>query len=314
MKVVTITMNPVLDSSTAAKAVVPLKKTRCESPVFEPGGGGINVSRALKKLGCDSIAILIAGGINGSKLQQLLKKDNINFKIIESNENTRENIMVMDKKTGEHYRFVMPGPTIKEKECQEVLNVLNKISPKPDYVVASGSLPPGVPDDFYARIATWAKDNDVKMIIDTSGPSLELALKKGVYLAKPNLRELGEMLDKKNLTGMELDEAAKEILSKGYSRFLVVSLGAKGALFARNDSLEYIIPPVMPVVSAVGAGDSMVAGIICGCLKGFWPEKAIRYGVAAGTAATMTPGSELCRKDDTDKIFEWLSNNREDDE
>jgi 6-phosphofructokinase 2 len=314
MKVITITMNPVLDASTSAKAVLPSKKTRCDHPVFEPGGGGINVSRALKKLGCDSVAIFFSGGKNGKKLEQLLKKEGVTFKIIESVENTRENIMVMDRKTGEHYRFVMPGPTIQEKEWRQVLDLLNEFNPRPHYVVASGSLPPGVPDDFYARIAVWARENDVKMILDTSGPPLKLALDEGVYLAKPNLREIGEMLNKENLTGMELDEAVREILAKGYSRMLVVSLGAKGALLARQDLLEYIVPPVMPVVSAVGAGDSMIAGIICGCLKGFWPDKAVRYGVAAGTAATMTPGSELCRKSDTDKIFDWLNIDRNDDE
>ncbi len=311
MKVVTITMNPVLDTSTAAKAVIPLKKTRCEPPVFEPGGGGINVSRALKKLGCDSLAIFIAGGKNGSKLKELLKEEGVNCSVIDSEENTRENLMIMDNKTGEHYRFVMPGPEIKEKEWKQVLKILDELNPRPDYVVASGSLPPGVPDDFYAQVAAWAKKHDLKMILDTSGPALKKALEEGVYLVKPNLREIGELLNNENLTGMELDNAAKDILTKGYARVLVVSLGGKGALLARNDILEYVVPPVMPVVSAVGAGDSMVAGIICGCLKGFWPEKAIRYGVAAGTAATMTPGSELCRKEDTDKIFEWLNIDRE---
>lgn len=314
MKVVTITMNPVLDASTSAKAVVPLKKTRCKPPVYEPGGGGINVSRALKKLDCDSTAIFFSGGRNGKILEQLLKEENVNFEVVQSAENTRENMMVMDDKSGEHYRFVMPGPNIKEKEWQNILDMLEDLSPKPEYLIASGSLPPGVPDDFYARVAKWSNDKDVKMILDSSGPALKLAMKEGVYLAKPNLRELAEMLDKEELTGMQLDEAAKEILSKGYCRILVVSLGAKGALLARQDLLDYVVPPVMPVVSAVGAGDSMVAGIICGCIKGFWPEKAIRYGVAAGTAATMTPGSELCRKSDTDEIFKWLNIDREDDE
>ncbi len=314
MKVVTITMNPVLDTSTSAKAVLPLKKTRCKQPVYEPGGGGINVSRALKKLGCDSTAIFFSGGRNGKILEQLLKDENINIQTVSSDENTRENIMVMDEKTGEHYRFVMPGPQIKEKEWERVLDMLDDLSPKPEFLVASGSLPPGVPEDFYAKLARWANTNDVKMIVDTSGPALKQAMKEGIYLAKPNLRELGEMLGKEELTGMQLDEAAKEILSKGYCRILVVSLGAKGALLARQDLLEYVVPPVMPVASAVGAGDSMVAGIICGCIKGYWPDKAIRYGVAAGTAATMTPGSELCRKSDTDEIFNWLNIDREDDE
>lgn len=314
MKVVTITMNPVLDVSTSAKAVVPVKKTRCEPPVFEPGGGGINVSRALKKLGHDSTAIFLAGGKTGDRLKKLLSDESINFKVIETEESTRENLMVMDNKSGEHYRFVMPGPTIREEEWKEALKVLDEMNPRPDYVVASGSLPRGVPDNFYAQVAEWAKKNDVSMVLDTSGPALKLALETGVYLAKPNLRELGEMLGNENLTGMELDDAAMEILSKGYARVLIVSLGAKGALLAWQDSLEYVVPPVMPVVSAVGAGDSMVAGVIYGCIKGFWPEKAIRYGVAAGTAATMTPGSELCKKSDTDKIFDWLNIDREDDE
>ncbi|HZH74032.1 MAG TPA: 1-phosphofructokinase family hexose kinase [Mariniphaga sp.] len=307
MKVVTLTMNPVVDLSTHAKIVVPTKKTRCGPPVFEPGGGGINVSRALKKLGYDSQAIFLAGGKTGDRLKSLLKNDKIQFKAIKTKENTRENIMVTDEKSGDQYRFIMPGPEIQESEWKEVFKVLDEVTPHPDYIIASGSLPPGVPDDFYARIAEWARNNDVNMVVDTSGPALKLALEKGVYLAKPNLRELGEMIGNENITGMELDEAAREILNRGYAKVLIVSLGAKGALLAQRDNLEYVVPPVMPVVSAVGAGDSMVAGVIYACLKGFWPEKAIRYGVAAGTAATMTPGSELCRKSDTEKIFEWLN-------
>lgn len=307
MKVVTLTMNPVVDLSTHAKIVVPTKKTRCGPPVFEPGGGGINVSRALKKLGYDSQAIFLAGGKTGDRLKGLLKNDKIQFKAIKTKENTRENIMVTDEKSGDQYRFIMPGPEIQESEWKEVFKVLDEVTPHPDYIIASGSLPPGVPDDFYARIAEWARNNDVNMVVDTSGPALKLALEKGVYLAKPNLRELGAMIGNENITGMELDEAAREILNRGYAKVLIVSLGAKGALLAQRDNLEYVVPPVMPVVSAVGAGDSMVAGVIYACLKGFWPEKAIRYGVAAGTAATMTPGSELCRKSDTEKIFEWLN-------
>jgi 6-phosphofructokinase 2 len=190
------------------------------------------------------------------------------------------------------------------------LETIKNLNPKPDYLVASGSLPPGVPDDFYARMAAYARKNDIKMVIDTSGAPLKLAMQEGVYMAKPNLREMKELLGKPKLTGMELDQAAKEILDKGYCTLLIVSLGEKGAMLARKDMIEYVVPPVMPVVSAVGAGDSMVAGMVLGCVKGFWPEKAIRYGVAAGTAATMTPGSELCRKSDTDEIFNWLSADR----
>jgi 6-phosphofructokinase 2 len=147
------------------------------------------------------------------------------------------------------------------------------------------------------------------MILDTSGPSLKLALDEGVHMAKPNLKEITELLNKTELTGMELEQVGTDFLKEREDcAVLVISLGAKGAMFVRrNYKPEYIVPPNVPVKSTIGAGDSMVAGIITGCSKGMWPDQAIRYGVAAGTAATMTPGTDLCRKEDTDKIFDWLN-------
>ena len=308
MKIVTLTMNPVLDKTAEAELVVPEKKTRCQSPTYAPGGGGINVSRAIKKLGCDSLSLLLSDGDNGKKITELLEEEKVRFKRIDSGQNTRENVMVYDKKTGSLYRFVMPGPEIKEKNWKKVLDEIKQLSPKPDYLVASGSLPPGVPDDFYARVASVSKKNDIRFVLDTSGPSMKLAMEEGVFLLKPNLREIREILNKDELTGMELEDAALEILNKDYCSLLVVSLGAKGAMLARKeDIIEYIVPPAMPVKSAVGAGDSMVAGILVGITKGYWPGQAVRYGVAAGTAAAMTSGSELCRKEDTERIYEWLS-------
>lgn len=310
MNVLTVTMNPVLDKSTRANMVVPEKKTRCQSPTFAPGGGGINVSRAMKKLGGKSTALFVAGGENGEKIQELLNEEGVDFKMIDSGRNSRENIIVKDSKTGNLFRFVMPGNELNEKVWKEALDSIRSFSPKPDYLVASGSLPPGVPDDFYAQMAEHARENDIRMILDASGPPLKKALEKGLFLAKPNLREIQEIFKKENLTGMDLEEAVREILEKEYCSIVIVSLGAKGALFAsRDDDVEYIVPPVMPVKSAVGAGDSMIAGMMVGCIKGFWPEQAVLYGVAAGTAAIMTPGTELCNKEDADKIYDWLLTN-----
>lgn len=310
MNILTITMNPVLDKTVQAELVVPEKKTRCQSPAFAPGGGGINVSRAIKKLGGKSTALFVAGGEIGEKIQQLLKEEGVDYKVIDSGKNSRENLMVNDNKTGNLYRFVMPGNEIKEEVWKNALDAIRNYSPKPDYLIASGSLPPGVPDDFYARIAKHARENDIRMVIDASGPPLRKALKEKLFLIKPNLREIKEILNKESIDGMDLEDSVKEILEKGYCAVLIVSLGAKGALFAsRDNDVEYIVPPVMPVESAVGAGDSMIAGMMMGCTKGLWPEQAIRYGVAAGTAATMTPGTELCKKEDTDKIYNWLTAN-----
>ncbi len=309
MTVITLTMNPVLDKSTNADYIVSEKKTRCSQPTYEPGGGGINVSRAMKKLGSESVAYFLSGGDNGRKIQQLLRDEGVEFQATEIEDNTRENLMIFDNKTGNQYRFVMPGPEVDSKCWKSILKSIEDVSPKPNYLIASGSLPPGVPEDFYAKIASFAKKNDVRLVLDTSGPALQMALEEGVHMVKPNLGEMAGMLDKEVVTGMELEEAAKEFLNKEYCSVLVISLGSKGAMMARQNVVEYVVPPAMPVISAVGAGDSMVAGIITGCTKGYWPEQAVRYGVAAGTAAAMTPGSELCRKEDTDKIYNWLCAN-----
>jgi 6-phosphofructokinase 2 len=309
MRTVTVTMNPVLDKSANTAFVLPEKKTRCDNPQFAPGGGGINVSRAIKNLGGESVAVFLAGGQNGKKIESLLTKEKLNFVAVDAGENTRENLVVYDNRAGNLYRFVMPGPEIEKKYWEKMLKTIKDFSPKPDYLVASGSLPPGVPEDFYTRLAVYAKKNDIKMILDTSGPALSLAMEEGVYMAKPNLREVAGLLNKSNLTGMELEQVATDYLNnREYCSVLIISLGAKGAMLVRrNNTPEYIFPPSVPVKSTIGAGDSMVAGIISACTKGMWADQAVRYGVAAGTAATMTPGTELCRKEDTDKIFDWLN-------
>ena len=155
LKIVTLTMNPVLDKTAEASLVVPEKKTRCEPPRYEAGGGGLNVCMAIKKLGGESLAVFLAGGDNGKKVEELLKEEKISIQKVDSGCNTRENLMVYDKKTGKQYRFVMPGPEVDEKFWKKILEKLDRISPKPNYLVASGSLPQGVPDDFYARVASF---------------------------------------------------------------------------------------------------------------------------------------------------------------
>ena len=308
MTVVTVTVNPMLDISTSVDCMVPDTKLHCNRPTFAAGGGGIYVSRAIKNLGGESTAFFIAGGINGLQIKQLLENDEIDYQWIDSGVNSRENWLITDKKSENLYRFVMPGNEIEDKHWKALLKAIKDFLPKPNYLIVSGCLAPGMPENFYAQLAAFAKKNDIRMVLDTSGTPLRLALEEGVHMFKPNLREMAELHQKKALTGMELEEATKEILGKGYCNVIVVSMGEKGALLSlQDDSIEYIVPPAMPVSCKVGVGDSMVAGMIVGCSKGFWSQQAVCYGVAAGTAAAMNPAGELCNKEDTDKIFQWLS-------
>lgn len=311
MKILTLTMNPVIDKSTQADMVLPKKKNRCDSPVYEPGGGGINVSRAIKKLGNSSVAWYLAGGKSGDMLYDLLEEEKIDQRKFNTDKDIRENLMVFDKSTGENYRFTMAGPEFTKSDWKEILQAITDLDENPEYVVASGSLPPGVPDDFYARVAEKCKSIGSRFILDSSGDALEKALQAGVYLFKPNFREMASLIGKEDLTGMEMEKEARVFLENNPCEVIVLSLGSKGSmLIQQNKKPEYIIPPTMPVKSAVGAGDSMVAGIITGLIQGLDVSEAAQYGVAAGTAATLTEGSQLCRREDTEEIFKWLKSSR----
>jgi 6-phosphofructokinase 2 len=306
-QILTITINPALDKSTHVKRLLPEKKLRCDEPSYEPGGGGVNVSRAIRKLGGTSCAWLLSGGPAGERLGELLQEEGVEYWAGQTKSWTRENLMVMEDSTGDQFRFGMPGPEIQEMEWQQVLDKLDSLEKFPEYVVASGSLAPGVPDDFYYQMAVIAHKRNFRLIVDTSGDALIKAAGEGLYLIKPNLGELAKLAGKDHISATEQEEFAMKVLEEGKCKVLVVSLGPRGAMLASKETgIQYVVPPTVKQQSAVGAGDSMVAGMVMSLLKGCPLEEVVRYGVAAGTAATMTPGSELCRKDDTEMTYDWL--------
>lgn len=306
MQVVTLTINPALDKSTSVDVIEPDHKLRCDAPVFEPGGGGINVSRAMKRMGGESLALYLAGGATGNNLSQLLDKEGLHHTPIPSIKWTRENFAVTERSTDRQFRFGMPGSIIPEEEWKYTLMKLEKTRPAPEFIVASGSLPQGVPDDFYARVATIAKNMGAKLILDTSGQALKKAAGIGVYLLKPNAAELADMAGKPDMSLEERETFARQLIHEGMCEVMVVSLGAKGAMLVTRDEVFRAEPPKIKPKSTVGAGDSMVAGIVFTLAQG-WPlGDVLKYGVAAGTATTMSPGSELCHKADVEQIYSWL--------
>jgi 6-phosphofructokinase 2 len=225
--------------------------------------------------------------------------------VIESKNETRENIIVFEEKSGKQYRFGMPGTGLSKKEWQKCLQVIAKTKDI-EFIIASGSLPPGVPADIYARLAVIAKKKKAKLVVDTSGEALKHAAQEGVYLLKPNLAELSSLVGKKYLQENEIVTAAKQIIEQGHCEVLVVSMSNKGAMLVTKDTIRKVVPPPVKVKSTVGAGDSMVAGIVYALSKGKDLETALQYGVASGTAATLHPGTELCSKEATDKLFKKI--------
>jgi len=299
--IVTLTMNPAVDKSSSVENVVAERKLYCTAPRFEPGGGGINVCRAIKKLGGEALALYPSGGLTGEMLQFLFDQEGLTHRPVPVKGWSRENLIVLEESTGQQYRFGMPGPDLAEEEWQRCISELSNIKPKPDYIVASGSLPPEVPSDFYARIVRMEKDMNAKVIVDTSGEALNLALKEGVFLIKPNIHEFRDLVGQDVKEESQIKVAARTFVESGQSEVVVISLGASGALMVSKDVVEQIVPPTVPIISKVGAGDSMVAGIVLSLSLGRTLKEAVRFGIAAGTAAVMTPGTELCRREDKDR-------------
>ncbi|MGB3776728.1 MAG: 1-phosphofructokinase family hexose kinase [Tunicatimonas sp.] len=305
-RIITLTLNPSVDKSTRIAGLQPDRKLRCSAPIYEPGGGGVNVSRAIRKLGGTSECVYLAGGARGALLRDLLDQEAIVQHVVPTQGETRENFMVVDTLTEQQYRFVMDGPTHSEAEWRESLAVLASRVAAGDYVVASGSLSSGVPTDYYAQVVKIVQQKKAKIIVDTSGEALQRATETGVYLLKPNLGELSSLTSQEAITAPDQERLAHQLIEQGRAKLVVVSLGAQGALLMTDQGVEYVTAPTVHKRSTVGAGDSMVAGMVLRLAQDASPLEAVRYGVACGTAATMNYGTQLCRKEDVDRLYQWM--------
>jgi len=299
----TLTMNPALDVSTSVDQIAPTHKMRCAAARQDPGGGGINVARVIARMGHDVAAIYPIGGATGDRLRQLVNGEGMRSITIELSEETRRSFAVLEKKTGNEYRFVLPGPVLSKAELHHSLEVLGSVSNQPGFVIMSGSLPPGAPADFYAQAARVSKKSGARVVLDTSGLSLRAALKEGVYLIKPNLRELRELTCAPLLDLQAQISVCRELTEKCQAEIVALTLGDQGALLVTRDRTLRARPVAIQPVSSVGAGDSFVGAMVWALANELSLEDAFRYGMAAGSAALLTPGTELCKKEDIERLY-----------
>lgn len=304
--ILTVTLNPCIDKSSSVEKFEPEAKMRCAEIINEPGGGGINASKALKKLGAESVALFPAGGHNGNMLCSLLDEEGIRYHAVDTQVETRENWVMLENSTNDQYRFTFPGRAIRETTIYSLLDQVRNFSPA--YVVASGSLPVGLPDHFYGLIVKNAKAVGAKCIIDTSGPALQAIKGKGAYLIKPNISELRKMLNAPDLGPMEIDDAAQQVIADGYAEIVVISMGPLGAWIVSKNEKYFTAAPKVEKRSTVGAGDSMLAGITYMLQQQKSLKEVIAFAVACGSAATMNEGTQLFKREDVELLYERISN------
>ncbi|WP_445453565.1 1-phosphofructokinase family hexose kinase [Flavobacterium sp. 25HG05S-40] len=303
-QIATVTINPSLDKSTHFKELVAEQKMRCEKPRYDAGGGGINVSKAIAELGGNALCLFTSGGSSGEMLEELLQKKNMQTKVIRTKSWTRENFIAFENKTKAQYRFGFPGNELSEAEQKSIIETIKEI--KTNFLVLSGSLNEGLPTNFYQIIAEKAKDSGIKVIVDTSGDSLKKVIETGVYLIKPNVGELAKLMGVEYLEKKDVEKAAKTLIDNKCSEIVVVSLGAEGAFLVTNDQTEFVTAPKIEKKSTVGAGDSMVGGMVWALSQNKTLKEVIQWGVACGTAATMNEGTQLFKKEDAERLFQEL--------
>jgi len=306
-RILTVTLNPAVDKSSTVNNIQPEKKLRCSAPVYEPGGGGINVSRALERLGISSVALFPSGGRTGKLMQDLLKKENIHFLAVETEAETRENFIVVDTSNNSQYRFGMPGEAVSKTEAETIHEAILNASPFPEIVVISGSLPEGLKPGFLTTLVKELKARNVKVVADTSGDALTEILEEGVYLIKPNLGELSKFTGHEELDNDSAAEAAKKLIAQGKAEVVAISMGPQGAYLISKNETVHVPAPSVKKLSTVGAGDSMVAGMTSILAKGGSITEMARMGVACGTATTMSKGTGLFTIENAEKLYNWLS-------
>ena len=305
-RVVTLTMNPALDLSTAVDEVVPFKKLRCGAMRRDPGGGGVNVARAIGRLGGDARAVYPVGGCVGEALAQLAAGEGLASRLIAIAGETREDFTVFEKTGGRQFRFVEQGPELSEKEWRACLDAFLDEAKGAAFAVVSGSLPPGVPQQFFTLVARGVKALGVPLALDTTGAGLKAALAEGVALVKPNQNEFAELVGLKP-SGIEaLAAAARDLARRADVGAIALTLAEHGAILATHDEALRAEAPKVEAVSTVGAGDSFLGAMIWSLIEGRARRQAFCTGVAAGSAALLSPGTDLAHPDAIRRLAEQV--------
>jgi len=301
--ILTLTLNPTIDVSTSVARLEPIHKLRCGPVRRDPGGGGINVARVVRRLGSDVVAVYPAGGMIGALLRKLTDMEGVQSQTVTIAEETREDFTIVEEASGQQYRFVLPGPQLSEAEWRSCLQTITALDGGLSFIVASGSLPTGVPPDFFGVLAGIAKEKGAKLIVDSTKPVLQAALKKGVHLIKPNLREMRDLMDAPLASKAEWIDACRRLIAAGGVEFVALTLAEGGALLVGRDEAWMAEGLPVKLVSAVGAGDSFLGAYVWALSSGHAPRDALRHAIAAGSAALLTPATDLCRKDDFERLL-----------
>ncbi len=303
-EILTVTLNPALDLATSTPSVVPNRKLRCGPETAEPGGGGVNVARAITQLGGKARALVALGGPTGDALDSLLRDRGLEVLRIDAPGETRHSFAVTDEATGAQYRFVLTGPTWSADQLDHMLDQIDAQAAPDAYVVLSGSMPPGAKPGFIPQVCAHLGAR--RVVVDTSGAHLEVQA-TGPKPAPHVLRM--DSHEAQALSGLPLDSRdesagfAETLRQRGAGETVIIARGADGSVMAAPNGQWHVTAANEGVVSAIGAGDSFVGGFVMGLADGLPPQESLRQGAAAASAAVLSEGTQLCLPKDYDRLL-----------
>ncbi|MDZ4094269.1 MAG: 1-phosphofructokinase family hexose kinase [Paracoccaceae bacterium] len=303
--ILTLTLNPSLDVSTRTDQVIPGPKLRCAKPRLDPGGGGINVSRAIRALGGESLALVARGGSTGLQLDHLLRAEGLRQLTFDTPGETRQSLAVTETATGQQFRFVLPGAAWTAAMVNAVMALTLKHAPDQGFVVISGSQPPGVPDDFPRHLAAGLAGRG-QLVVDTSGTTLAAlatAPVPGLSVLRMDSEEAEAIAKRPLPTRKESADFAESLVLRGIADCVIVARGADGSVLAETGQRLFCAAAKVPVKSKIGAGDSFVAAFVMARSEGADSAEALARGVAAASAAVMTEATALCRRIDAERLI-----------
>lgn len=301
----TLTLNPTIDVAYEVDRLFHTRKMRTSAEFYSPGGGGINVARVFVRLGGLARIYYASGGATGPALDGLLDQHLLVRKRIPIAGTTRVSFAMLERASGKEHRFVPDGPSFTTAEWQACLDEM--LHAQCQFMVASGSLPPGVPDDFYARLIDIMAERNIPVVLDSSGAALRSAVDRGgLFLIKPSIGEMRQVVGR-DLNDLEaIACAAMDLVSSGRSRYVVVTMGHEGALLATPAGSHHLPAVDVPANSSVGAGDSFLAAMIFALTCEWTVENAFRFGIAAGAAAVLNPGHDLAHPAEIQRLYELV--------
>ena len=300
--IATVTLNPCLDVSITVHGLAVDETNRWTSLRHYAGGKGVDVSRAIREMGGRTAAFGFIGGSVGRQVEILLDEEGVTEMFTPIQHETRSNFIITDTKNSAQTRIDAPGPRISKREFERFHRRMLEMHPRPNLLVLGGSVPPGVPASIYYDIIMEAAGYGLRSILDSEGQWLQHGMRAKPYLIKPNVREAEWLLQRELPTEESVIDAALELLDTGVE-IIAISGGRRGLIAATKESIVRAVPPEVKVISTVGAGDWTVAGLALKLVHYEPLVDACQLAVAMGTAAVLTPGTQLGRRADVESLL-----------